>query len=160
MSWTFGIFCSTNPLLTEKDHNIQNCWAKDKHSPKYGHWFWLSHVQNRIFGHFTLRLSSLHSLMFFSCSGSGRHAMPISVSVNIHDFWRSNFYMTWFDEFFLSLSSRYFTDKERANEEGCGENDQGGEESTGVTAKISRILPANTVLVDPAAPAKRCTSVL
>ena len=100
MSWTFGIFCSTNPLLTEKDHNVQNCWAKAKHSPKYGHWFWLSHVQNRIFGHFTLRLGSLHSLMFFSCSGSGRHAMPISVSVNIHDFRRSNFYMTWFDEFF------------------------------------------------------------
>ena len=160
MSWTFGIFCSTNPLLTEKDYNVQNCWAKAKHSPKYGHWFWLSHIQNGIFGHFTLRLSCLHSLMFLSCSRLLGVAMPISVSVNIHDFWRSNFLHDLIWRIFLSLSSRYFTDKERANEEGCGENDQGGEESTGVTAKISRILPANTVLVDPAAPAKRCTSVL
>ena len=51
----------------------------------------------------------------------------------------------------LISENKPFKDKERANEEGCGENDQGGEESNGVTGKISRVLPANTVLVDPAA---------
>ena len=84
MTRAFRIFCCTNPFLTEKYHNIQNSWAKRENSPKYGHGFWLSQIQNGIFGHFALGVSCLHGLMFLSCRNGISMAIAIAISVQVH----------------------------------------------------------------------------
>ena len=153
----FRIFCCTNPFLTEKYHNIQNSWAKRENSPKYGHGFWLSQIQNGIFGHFALGVSCLHSLMFLSCRNGISMASAIAISIQVHSCLLKNSVvhdrcdLTRFFSTQKYPSSRW----KGQSEEGCGEkNDQGGEESTlRVTGKIEFYLRTPftwIVLVDPA----------
>ena len=135
MTWAFRIFCCTNPFLTEKYHNIQNSWAKRENSPKYGHGFWLSQIQNGIFGHFALGVSCLHSLMFLSCRNGISMASAIAISIQVHSWFlkdnvvHDRWNLTRF-LFSTQKSSSSFNERWKGqSEEGCGKkkNDQGGE---------------------------------
>ena len=161
MARAFRIFCCTNPFLTEKYHNIQNSWAKRENSPKYGHGFWLSQIQNGIFGHFALGVSCLHSLMFLSCRNGISMASAIAISIQVHSWFLKNSFVhdrCDLTRFFFRLKNllvRLMKDEKGQSEEGCGKkNDQGAEESTlRVTGKIEFYLRTPftwIVLVDPA----------
>ena len=117
MTRAFRIFCCTNPFLTEKYHNIQNSWAKRENSPKYGHGFWLSQIQNGIFGHFALGVSCLHSLMFLSCRNGISMASAITISIQVHSWFLKDTVVhdrLRFDEFFFRLKNLLLSLMKRA----------------------------------------------